>query len=422
MKKILTLFLALVASAGTILASETQVDGIWYNFNSGNSTASVTYRGSSPSSYSDTYTGVVVIPSIVEYNAKTYTVTSIGDNAFRDCSGLTSVTIPSSVSSIGERAFSVCKQLQSITIPNSVTSIGYKAFTDCKELRSITIPNSVTSIGSYVFWGCKNLCSIDVAVDNLYYRSVSGVLFSKDLTKLIQYPGGKQGAYVIPEGVTQIENMAFCECYGLTSVEIPNGVTSIGESTFRSCSALRNVSIGSSVLVLEEWAFNECTAIEIITCYSQRPPTVKNEALNGVAYTTIVYVPAAYLNTYKMHDTWGLYDVRPISNPTDPDVETGEYSIRYKDKNNEEIYQENVILHIPVAPKVEGFTFLYWQPVETNIANGFIIQAVYEAEDPSATPDVVSNPSNKAQKLIRQGNVYILTDDHTYTITGQKVK
>jgi len=87
-------------------------------------------------------------------------VTSIGDYAFYYCSGLTSVTIPSSVTSIGEMAFGFCSGLTNVTIPNSVTSIGYKAFSYCRGLTSVTIPNSVTNIGAEVFCDCRGLTSV----------------------------------------------------------------------------------------------------------------------------------------------------------------------------------------------------------------------------------------------------------------------
>ena len=89
-------------------------------------------------------------------------MTSIGDCAFYDCSGLTSITIPNSVTSIGNSAFSGCSGLTSVTIGNSVTSIGKDAFSNCKGLASITIPNSVTSIGNYAFDDCSALTSVTI--------------------------------------------------------------------------------------------------------------------------------------------------------------------------------------------------------------------------------------------------------------------
>ena len=89
-------------------------------------------------------------------------VTSIGDQAFRDCKSLKSVTIPNCVTSIGDWAFTGCSSLTSVTIPNSVTSIGWGAFEGCSSLKSVTIPNSVTSIGCWAFWDCKSLTSVTI--------------------------------------------------------------------------------------------------------------------------------------------------------------------------------------------------------------------------------------------------------------------
>ena len=146
--KLFLLMAAVLFACSTAKAYDALIDGIYYNFNGDE--AEVTYESTSYNSY----TGDIAIPASVVYNAQTYSVTSIGNNAFKRCSGLTSVTIGNSVTSIGNYAFEFCSRLTSITIPNSVTSIEADAFYGCSGLTSITIPNSVISIGERAFNGC----------------------------------------------------------------------------------------------------------------------------------------------------------------------------------------------------------------------------------------------------------------------------
>ena len=131
---------------------------------------------------------------------------NIKNGMFKNCSRLTTITLPNSVTSIGEWAFDGCTGLTSIEIPNSVTAIGSGAFYDCTGLTSITIPNSVTSIGNYAFYGCTGLTSVTIG-----------------------------------NSVTSIGEGAFSGCTGLTSITIPNSVTSIGYGAFRNCTGLTSV-------------------------------------------------------------------------------------------------------------------------------------------------------------------------------------
>ena len=239
------LFLA-VALWGILPASahDFQVDGIYYQIN-GEEVAVV--------SGNKIYSGTVIIPPSVSYIGNSYSVTSIGSNAFLGCSGLTSITIPESVESIGEYAFYSCSGLTSITIPNSVTSIGEYAFYSCSGLTSITIPESVTSIGSSAFSGCSGLTSVTIpesvtSIGSSAFNQCSG------LTSI-----------TIPNSVTSIENAAFEGCSGLTSVTIPESVTSIGSSAFWGCSGLKSVAIGESVESIGAYAFSECSSLTSVT-------------------------------------------------------------------------------------------------------------------------------------------------------------
>lgn len=142
------------------------------------------------------------------------------------------VNIPNTVTSLDYYSFQDCGNLTSIIIPNTVTSIGGGAFMNCANLAAINIPGSVTSIDDYVFYGCSKLLSITVDSDNQNYSSLDGVLFNKDQTILLAYPGGKKNkSYTIPNSVTSIRTFAF-EQTSLKEITIPSSVNSIGRCTF----------------------------------------------------------------------------------------------------------------------------------------------------------------------------------------------
>ena len=178
MKKHILLF-AMILLPFVANAAAVEIEGIFYNLVSKIQEAEVT-------SNSNKYTGSVVIPEKVTYESVEYSVTSIGQFAFANCSGLISVTIPNSVTSIGGGAFSYCSSLTSVTIPNSVTSIGGGAFSYCSSLTSITIPNSVTSIGNSAFYECSGLSSVTIGsgIKNIYGSAFASC---PDLTDVICY-------------------------------------------------------------------------------------------------------------------------------------------------------------------------------------------------------------------------------------------
>ncbi|MDE5608467.1 MAG: leucine-rich repeat domain-containing protein, partial [Muribaculaceae bacterium] len=268
---IMALLLPAIASA-----HDFEVDGIYYSKLS-STEVQVTYRGNSSSSYSNEYTGSVEIPESVTYSGTSYSVTLIGDYAFRDCSGLTSVNIPNSVTSIGKYAFSGCSGLTgTLTIPNSVTSIGDYAFSGCSGLTgTLTIPNSITSIGNYAFYGCSGLTgtlTIPNSVTSIGYSAFSGcsgltsVTIPNSVTSIGSAFSGCSGltSVTIPNSVTSIGN-SFSGCSGLTSVTIPNSVTSIGGSAFKDCSGLTSLTIPNSVTSIDSEAFKGCSGLTSLT-------------------------------------------------------------------------------------------------------------------------------------------------------------
>lgn len=224
-------------------------------------------------------------------------VTSIGSHAFDSCRALTRAVIPHSVSRIGNYGFLFCNALRDVTIPNSVISIGTQAFGDCNELTSINIPegvveigtwafsgcaklsnvtisSSVTSIGGAAFTGCASLTKIDVDKGNTAYTSVNGVLFNKNQTTLLAFPGAYSGSYTIPNTVTTINREVFNGCKNLTEIIIPDGVQKIDDWAFQSCESLTSVNIPASVTNCSGGVFAHCYSLKTIRVDEKNPAYV----------------------------------------------------------------------------------------------------------------------------------------------------
>ena len=302
------------------------IDGIYYLLESDTKTATLLPKGEGK------YSGDIIIPEKVKGNdGVEYIVASLGASCFKDCWGLTSITIPSSVTSLGDHCFSGsglisitilssvtslgdhcfsnCSGLTSITIPSSVTSLGDYCFRGCSGLLSITIPSSVTSLGDYCFCNCSGLTSITIpsSVTSLEWGCFSNCRYLTSIT--------------IPSSVTSLGGYCFSGCRYLTSITIPSSVTSLGRSCFNDCSSLTSITIPSSVTSLGELCFYGCSSLTSITipssvtslgedcfwaCYNLDYVIFKGKYCDDFYYsklkiptTSRIKVPTEYLQGYK---------------------------------------------------------------------------------------------------------------------------
>ena len=292
------------------------IDGIFYDIINGE--AVVTYKMYDHSYYK----GDIVIPQEIDYDGKTYTVTTIGEYAFYTggtaSNSVTSVTIPSTVTKIEERAFNGCSGLTEIILPEGLTSIGSSAFGSCSGLTQLTIPDAVTTIGEAAFKGCSNLTEITIGNSvTTIGRSAFG--YCPKLTSI-----------TIPESVTWIGKWAFEGCTSVTTlnynaiycrditwkdawfnaftdchltsitfgdrvqhipaylakgqvwlkeVTIPNSVTLIGEEAFNDCGLL-DVKLPDSLITIDNGAFMNCTGLSNSLIIPDAVTTIGNNAFD----------------------------------------------------------------------------------------------------------------------------------------------
>ena len=241
-------------------------------------------------------------------------VTAIGNSAFYGCTGLTSVTIPSSVTAIGSSAFYGCTGLVSVSIPSSVTTIGDSAFCGCTQLPSVTIPASVTAIGDSSFRGCTGLTSLTIPSS---VTSIGGNAFSgcTNVTSVI-----------IPPSVTIIGGGAFSDCTRMTSVTIPDSVTTIGGNVFGGCRELNTIVLEgtSSSLTTVDGVLFDSARTSLLQCPARRsgsysiPPTVTtigNRAFEGCTGLTSVEIPPTIVSIGN-RAFQGCTGLRSVSIPT----------------------------------------------------------------------------------------------------------
>ena len=283
-------------------------------------------------------------------------VTSIGENAFYDCTSLTAVTLPDGLESIGNRVFCVCSALTSIDIPASVTSIGESAFNGCSSLAAVTLPDGLQSIGDNAFRGCSELTSIDIPAS---VTSIGAGAFNGcSNLAAVTLPDGLQSigedafrgcsaltSIDIPASVTSIGEYAFYGCTSLTAIRIPGTVKTVGMYSFQDCSALASLELAEGVKELGTLAFRNCSALTqvtlpasltkvgidvfaghgpsiVFTSLATTPPFHNGSFPLGEIAGVTLYVPQGSLEAYKSAFGWGDYLIYAIQATLSPAAHT----------------------------------------------------------------------------------------------------
>ena len=375
------------------------------------------------------------------------------------CTSLESIELPATLTTISTDAFYGCSKLANVTLHEGITTINQRAFEFCK-LAQITIPSTVTSIGSAAFQGnpttsvtwLPKTCSISTGDAAPFYSTSSKITSFivgdsvKSIPGYLCYKMNKLQNIVLPESLTTIGQYAFNGCSLLNDVTIPASVTSIATYAFAFCTSIKHfefpagiatlatsvlegstgleeVIIPASVTTINQDAFYNCSKLMAIHNYAITPQSIPTRALYNVNKSTcILYVPMDYIDLYQAADVWKeFYNIIGVA--TDLQFEDQIVNVTYLKADSSLHYMEAQTWAVPHEPRVPGFTFLYWQILPGNLNDGIVLQAVYQANTQTPNPsDIIVNPANKAQKLIRQGNVYILQDDKIYTLQGQRVQ
>ena len=269
--------------------SETvEVNGIWYELNSADHTATVVVNPSNHGFHyyeaeADLYyyKGDVVVPSSVTWQSVSYTVTAIGAHAFSYCQQMTSIQLPVTITKVGDQAFDRCHSLKEITLPDGITTLSNYLFYDCRSLERINLPASATSFAHFTFYDLPSLQQLTISSDSKTYQTLDGVLFSKDLSTLYVFPAGRTGSYTVPDGVKTIGTNAFRIAH-ITSVILPETVQKLDSYSFEG-SSLTTIHLPASLNNINymAWVFMGCKSLTHFTVADDNPSFA---AYNGQLY------------------------------------------------------------------------------------------------------------------------------------------
>lgn len=468
----LTLLLFMIVSVGILFANGVEIGNLNYLLDETTHTAVVTYQNYSASygwiyNYYDLTTAD--IPESVEYYGESYQVVGIGDEAFHGCNSLASVTIPETATSIGYMAFWYCTALGSVIIPSSVTSIAPSAFGNCTNLTSVYIPDrSAISIGegafscctalkvmwlpscvskieNHTFMGCTKLEQVNIPRETteIGYEAFRDCNSLKKIyweaRNCAAYDFGTQmGEFVFVDSVEVIPNAL---CKGMEFyyrwIEIPSTVKVIGDSAFYGTNIM-TLYLGnrlgegagedkySKLDSIGTDAFSHCTSLQTIECWATTPPALGEHVFDGITCSNVTLkVPYKSENAYRTADQWKEFYVETINPPS-------EYTIRFL--NWDATLLQEVQTPAGEIPQYTGetptreadeeytYTFKGWKPKIIPAGGDATYVATFSSAPIEQGVENVVTDQSSYRKIIRDGQLFILLDDKTYTVTGAERK
>ncbi len=279
--KMKTKFLTALAALAILLPSCTKlnrgdsftqtVGGIEYSFEV--LVSKMTYVRLTPVTAPSALKGSIVLPASAKYDGVRYVVTQIGEGAFRNCTGITSVTLPRTLSQIEKEAFAGCTSLREINTPQPLSVIGDYAFDGCVSLKAFSLEASISELGIGAFRDCASLTQLE---------------FTPTFT-------------AIPDELC-------CGCTGLTKIDLPSTIMSVGNSAFEDCAGAKSISIDRSLQTIGTYGFAGCTSVTSITCLTATPPACAENTFEGVRRNVPVTVPMASIENYMDAAGWAWFD------------------------------------------------------------------------------------------------------------------
>lgn len=293
------------------------IGAIAYNPSDADNVSAILYTGSIDGFKVDAFGGAQVLSNDNGILLFDRPITSIGSDAFANCGGLRSITLPETLTEIGNSAFAYCGNLSSINWPDSLTSIGNYAFDRCTSLVSIDLlhtkvssignyafyccsnlasiawPATLTSIGNNAFEGCTSLTSLDLSSTSLTSIGVTAFMYCKDLTSV-----------TLPSGLTSIAYGTFSNCTSLAHVTLPSSLTDIEDNVFMYCSNLTYIDLPSSLISIGYSAFYYCESLARVDCHATDVPTLGAGAFFSIKTGAELHVPIGSVTNYSSDSEW----------------------------------------------------------------------------------------------------------------------